>query len=911
VARLTVQVADTPALRRMGLMHRSSMPDDFGMLFVFGYPQTLSFWMQDTRIALSIAFIDENWRIVQMDDLEPLSTESVVCPDATFALEVNQGWFVRNNVRVGDQVVWDVRTTVDIISPKTADFEVCTRCGKPIKGLEHWLEYDQRTWEFVPEGTEVPPELSQGGYPFGPECFKKPNEPYEKRGVAETGGYGKGYDTTPIEVLGAKTAEVSQEAFDKARYNWDMGWYDIEANPSGEHYKTLNDAWYERKERTGITLYRGIDPMGYPQWANDELWEYNGDYDDEYSPDLKREFESVLGQGKVYHNRFLDSWSESKDAAARFGGGSILLVLEGQKEALRFPVRANEHEWLVGGDCVVTRVEYSNMSDRNALASITVYCRQTNTRLASINKWLAKVKVTDVHNGPYGVVTYRTVTVECDTLMDVDRKMRSMMSDKYGDEDVSYEIVELKPVTEGETAALKQASRKTAENAYWFWIEDGVAYGYPEENVHNWQIQRAKDAYSHCVRKLPRKLSEYLASVTLSFEVNLKKEYDTENSPPLRGDSQMGGVNIILGRNPVSMEVLAGVIAHELWHSYAMTTGFWKNQDEIEVFLNHFNLLNEYTEHLPLLVMLRWGGDAQVDQMNEQMADALAKLMNGQNVMSDYFGDITHPFLERYLYEKMAQEGEWLYHNTPTANIASILEHGLQATDNPWYAGMGHWRLYTFTHQTDLFGNATVRFRRSDVPSWVDAEYESFGSEQGACCLLATQPFVIPASALEVVSRKTAAIKKDDVYEEKWPTARTIRIDTNVFSSAMVYREDATPIILIDQTDDKASCLLMRPKDSIPSGAASSSVLSAWSNCLAAYRKVYERVPSTIANMMKMGEDTDGRFGVDVAFVLNAEDSTSTNCTGRQVTVFVTGAQSTDMIVLPSPRTVARLQPSR
>lgn len=102
---LTVEVADTDASRAKGLMHRDHLPEDRGMLFVYPDAQPRSFWMKDTRIPLSIAFVDGSGKIVRIADMEPFSTQrtSSLYP-ARYAVEVNQGWFERHGVAEGTQV---------------------------------------------------------------------------------------------------------------------------------------------------------------------------------------------------------------------------------------------------------------------------------------------------------------------------------------------------------------------------------------------------------------------------------------------------------------------------------------------------------------------------------------------------------------------------------------------------------------------------------------------------------------------------------------------------------------------------------------------------------------------------------------------------------------------------------------
>ena len=104
------EVADSPAERSEGLMNRTEVPDGTGMLFVFQFEASRSFWMKDTYVALDIAYIDVDFRIVSIHQMEPESEDlhSSAAP-AMFALEVRQGWFAEHGIEVGDsgEVVFD------------------------------------------------------------------------------------------------------------------------------------------------------------------------------------------------------------------------------------------------------------------------------------------------------------------------------------------------------------------------------------------------------------------------------------------------------------------------------------------------------------------------------------------------------------------------------------------------------------------------------------------------------------------------------------------------------------------------------------------------------------------------------------------------------------------------------------
>ena len=98
-----VEISSTRSKRALGLMYRKSLPEDQGMLFVYPDSQKRSFWMKNTYIPLSLAYISEDGRIFQIVDMKPLDESSYhsVKP-AQYVLEVNNGWFKRNGIEVGD-----------------------------------------------------------------------------------------------------------------------------------------------------------------------------------------------------------------------------------------------------------------------------------------------------------------------------------------------------------------------------------------------------------------------------------------------------------------------------------------------------------------------------------------------------------------------------------------------------------------------------------------------------------------------------------------------------------------------------------------------------------------------------------------------------------------------------------------
>src|SRR5919107_3504128 len=100
-----VEIADTEAERQTGLSRRPTLAEDAGMLFIFDQEQPLSFWMKDTLIPLSIAYISTEGRVVDIQDMQPLDeTPHPSAEPAQYALEVNQGFFAERGVAVGDTV---------------------------------------------------------------------------------------------------------------------------------------------------------------------------------------------------------------------------------------------------------------------------------------------------------------------------------------------------------------------------------------------------------------------------------------------------------------------------------------------------------------------------------------------------------------------------------------------------------------------------------------------------------------------------------------------------------------------------------------------------------------------------------------------------------------------------------------
>ena len=103
---IVVEVANKPATRSAGLMFRKEMDIDNGMLFVFPDSAPRSFWMKNTMIPLSIAFIDEKGIVLNILEMPPETENSFFSRgSAKFALEMNSGWFDRNKIKPGDAIV--------------------------------------------------------------------------------------------------------------------------------------------------------------------------------------------------------------------------------------------------------------------------------------------------------------------------------------------------------------------------------------------------------------------------------------------------------------------------------------------------------------------------------------------------------------------------------------------------------------------------------------------------------------------------------------------------------------------------------------------------------------------------------------------------------------------------------------
>lgn len=100
--KVTAEVATTPREHAIGLMHRTDMGTHEGMLFIFERPTVQCFWMKNTLIPLSIAFIDDSGTVVNTAEMKPRSLDQHCSSrPVRHALEMNQGWFTKRGIGPG------------------------------------------------------------------------------------------------------------------------------------------------------------------------------------------------------------------------------------------------------------------------------------------------------------------------------------------------------------------------------------------------------------------------------------------------------------------------------------------------------------------------------------------------------------------------------------------------------------------------------------------------------------------------------------------------------------------------------------------------------------------------------------------------------------------------------------------
>jgi uncharacterized protein len=102
---IQAEVADNPDLREVGLMNRTSLPTNSGMLFIFEQKAGNCFWMKNTKLPLSIAFIADDGKIVNIEEMQADTTNNH-CPKAPirYALEMNKGWFSERVIVPGNTI---------------------------------------------------------------------------------------------------------------------------------------------------------------------------------------------------------------------------------------------------------------------------------------------------------------------------------------------------------------------------------------------------------------------------------------------------------------------------------------------------------------------------------------------------------------------------------------------------------------------------------------------------------------------------------------------------------------------------------------------------------------------------------------------------------------------------------------
>lgn len=103
--QIDAQVAAAPEQRMTGLMHRKEMPQHEGMLFVFEQPSQQCFWMKNTLLPLSIAFVEDDGTIVNIDEMKPQTLDShCSARPVRYVLEMNTGWFAKKGIKAGQKL---------------------------------------------------------------------------------------------------------------------------------------------------------------------------------------------------------------------------------------------------------------------------------------------------------------------------------------------------------------------------------------------------------------------------------------------------------------------------------------------------------------------------------------------------------------------------------------------------------------------------------------------------------------------------------------------------------------------------------------------------------------------------------------------------------------------------------------
>ncbi len=103
--QVRVEIVQTDEERSKGLMFRKALGHDDGMLFIFDDPGYHAMWMMNTLIPLSVAFVDGEGRILNIEDMEPQTTDShAATGPAKYAIETNKGWYAEKKIKPGDKV---------------------------------------------------------------------------------------------------------------------------------------------------------------------------------------------------------------------------------------------------------------------------------------------------------------------------------------------------------------------------------------------------------------------------------------------------------------------------------------------------------------------------------------------------------------------------------------------------------------------------------------------------------------------------------------------------------------------------------------------------------------------------------------------------------------------------------------
>lgn len=101
--RIEAEVAHTAQARQVGLMMRKTMAPQHGMVFVFEHDATHCMWMKNTFLPLSVAFVDAQGKVINIEDMQPQSEDNhCAAAPARFALEMNLGWFRERGIKAGD-----------------------------------------------------------------------------------------------------------------------------------------------------------------------------------------------------------------------------------------------------------------------------------------------------------------------------------------------------------------------------------------------------------------------------------------------------------------------------------------------------------------------------------------------------------------------------------------------------------------------------------------------------------------------------------------------------------------------------------------------------------------------------------------------------------------------------------------